>query len=168
MQIGYTFFRKNRPSWIVKGKIEECVQNCHSLLTFLGSCSACKTGEQAASILKSCFFHLIKHLETAKKETCSDVGISALIEIFCKEINDVVMHNLFDIKHLMQHEVIQIHFIYLIWVFLIRRDLFDKKSAENSAGPTNFRWLHRIFDLIIESSTRNFFFKYDLDLIYKI
>ena len=44
MQIGYTFFRKNRPSWIVKGKIEKCVQNCHSLLTFLGSCSACKRG----------------------------------------------------------------------------------------------------------------------------
>jgi hypothetical protein len=114
MQIGYTFFRKNRPSWIVKGKIEECLQNCHSLLTLVGSCSACKTGEQAASILKSCFFHLIKHLETSKKEICSAVGISALIEIFCKEINDVVMHNLFDIKHLMQHEVIQIHFICLM------------------------------------------------------
>jgi len=70
-----------------------------------GSCGACKLGEQGASILKNCFFPLIKHLVECKKVTFSFVEISAFLEIFCQQINETVMHNLFDIKHLMQHQV---------------------------------------------------------------
>ena len=71
----------------------------------VGACSACKVGEHMSVLLRDMLPRVIQRV-IEEANWISDVNnYHSMSDEFLKILNDILIHNLFDIKHLMQHEV---------------------------------------------------------------
>jgi hypothetical protein len=71
----------------------------------LGACQDCKVGEHGAALFRENMSTILRIILQDSTDRFDTQLYDSLSGVFLEKLNKILIHNLFDIKHLMQHEV---------------------------------------------------------------